>query len=78
MNYQFQETFYDFSRYKKLWHFFTIFICKLNILSNISFMVRIIRTKNGPLNIRALKALKQEYAKNKNLCFFYTNLKIKF
>ena len=41
-------------------------------------MVRIIRTKYTPLNIRALKALKQEHARNINLCFFCKNLKIKF
>ena len=41
-------------------------------------MFRIIHTKYAPHNIRALKALDQEYAKNVNLCFFCINLKIKF
>ena len=40
-------------------------------------MFRIIWTKYAPLNIRALKALKEEYAKNVSLCFFCINLKIK-
>ena len=91
MNYHFQEIFYDFSRYKKPWHFFVTFnnqlniklilkYCTLNIniLSNISFMFRIIRTKYALLNIRALKALEQEYAKNVNLCLFCINFKFKF
>ena len=42
-------------------------------------MFRIIRTtKYAPLNIRALKVLKQEYPKNVKLCFSCMNLKMKF
>ena len=40
-------------------------------------MFHIIRTKYAPLNIRVLKALKQEYAKNVNLCFFWRNWGLK-